>query len=305
MTGMTVDRLVRPLSVVIATTKPWPEVRKSLDALHPQARLVGAEIIVADGHGKGLPHDVGDSYPEVVSLQERGASVFYLRGLAMAKANGEIIAVTEDHCEVSPGWCERIIKAHKDYPDAAAIGGAVENGATERLIDWANFLLGSGPFTQPIETGDQDRISLQANISYKRRVLPRVAPKLGMMEVFFNEQLRQRGEKIVADGKLVVFHIQSFGFFGTLAAHFHNGRSIAGFRLQAMRWPERILRLGSCFILPPVLLWRTLWPIFVKRRLLGQALACLHFLVLLAVCQSAGEFAGYLAGPGQSPQRMV
>jgi hypothetical protein len=126
-----------------------------------------------------------------------------------------------------------------------------------------------------------------------------------MMEVFYNRQLRERGEKLMADDQLVVSHIQSWGFFGTFAAHFHNGRSIAGFRLQGMKWPERILRLGSCFILPPVLLWRTVWPICVKRRLLGPALACLHLLALLASCQAIGEFVGYLAGPGKSPQQLA
>jgi hypothetical protein len=294
-----------PLSIVVATIKPWPEARRCLDALQNQARLVEAEIIVADGHGNGLPDDVADSYPEVIWLRKPGGSVFYLRGLAMAKATGEIVAVTEDHCEVSQGWCERIIKAHKEHPDAAAIGGAVENGATTRRIDWANFLLGFGPFTQPIKNGEQDRISLQANISYKRRVIPRVIPQLGMMEVFFNRHLRERGEKLLADEELLVYHIQSWSFFGTFAAHFHNGRSIAGFRIQDMKWPERILRLGGCFILPPYLLWRTIWPICVKRRLLGHALACLHLLALLASCQAIGEFVGYLAGPGGSPQRVA
>jgi len=110
---------------------------------------VGAEIIVADGHGKGLPDDVTDRYPEVIWLKQPGGSVFYLRGLAMARARGEIVAVTEDHCEVTPGWCERTIRAHKEYPAAAAIGGAVENGATERLIDWAHFFLVFAPFTPP------------------------------------------------------------------------------------------------------------------------------------------------------------
>jgi len=44
-----------PLSVVIATTKPWPEMRATLDSLLPQARDLGAEVIVADGDGRGLP----------------------------------------------------------------------------------------------------------------------------------------------------------------------------------------------------------------------------------------------------------
>jgi hypothetical protein len=192
----------------------------------------------------------------------------------MTQARGEIIAVTEDHCQVTLGWCERIIQAHKDYPDAAAIGGAVENGRGEHLIDWANFFLIFAPFMLPIQNGESARICLQANISYKRRVLPQSVSKLGMMEMLFNQRLRQQREKLVNDEKLIVYHVQSHGFLGTLAAHFHNGRSIAGFRLQYIRWPERIVRLGGSFVLPLYLLWRTLRAILENRRLLGQALAC-------------------------------
>lgn len=292
------------LSVVIATTKSWPEVRRCLDSLHTQA-CAATEIIIADGDGHGLPGDVAHLYPEVVWVKEEGASVFKLRGVAMAQARGEIVAVTEDHCEVTPHWCERVIESHRKHPDAAAIGGVVENGATTRLIDWANFFLVFGPFTAPIENGEQEKISLQANISYKARVVPRVVPPLGMMEMLFNRELIARGEKLVADDSLVVRHIQSWGFFGTFAAHFHNGRSIAGFRLRDIGWPERIIRLGGSFILPPVLFWRTLAPIAMKRRLLPQALASSPLLALLVCCHSVGEFVGYIAGAGKSPQQLA
>lgn len=304
---MTIDYQPLPglrLSVVIATTKPWPEVRRCLDSLHAQARD-DFEILVADGDGHGLPDNTAQLYPEVVWLRENGASVFRLRGLAMASARGAVIAVTEDHCEVAPDWCARVVEAHKNYPDAAAIGGVVENGATTRLIDWANFFLVFGPFTAPIENGEQSRISLQANISYKARVVPRVVPPLGMMEMLFNRELIARGEKLVADDSLVVHHIQSWGFFGTFAAHFHNGRSIAGFRLRDIGWPERALRLLGAFILPPVLYWRTLAPIAAKRRLALPALMSSPLLALLVICHSAGEFVGYVAGAGKSPQQLA
>ena len=54
-----------PLSVVIATAQPWPEVRACLDSLHAQAQEIGAEIIVADGCGRGLTDDAAAAYPEV------------------------------------------------------------------------------------------------------------------------------------------------------------------------------------------------------------------------------------------------
>jgi hypothetical protein len=57
-TGQTTDSIKRPpLSIVVATTKPWPEVRACLDSLMDQATTVSAEILVADGDGRGLPDE--------------------------------------------------------------------------------------------------------------------------------------------------------------------------------------------------------------------------------------------------------
>jgi hypothetical protein len=294
-----------PLSIVIATTRAWPEIEPCLESLHKQAQAVGAEILVGDGHGEGLPPDLAERYPEVKWFRWPGGSVFLLRELAMTNAVGDVVAVTEDHCTVTPGWCERILKAHRDHPDAAAIGGVVENGATTRLIDWSNFLIVFGPFTAPIETGKQRAISLQANIAYKRRVIPRKMSQLGMMEFLFNRQLRERGEILLADDQLVVSHNQTWGFWGTFAAHFHNGRSIAGFRLHQISWIERFVRLGGCFVLPAYLLWTTVGPVIRKRRLLKPALASMPLTALVVTCHAAGEFVGYLVGPGNSPQQLA
>lgn len=294
-----------PLSIVVATTKPWPEICACLDSLLKQANAVGAEILVADGHGRGMPDDGRESYEGVIWLKKLGASVFGLRKLGMRQARGEIIAVTEDHCRVAPNWCEQIIQAHKDYPHAAAIGGAVENGATTSLMDWANFFLVFAPFVSPIRNGPCERICLQANISYKRRVVSRMASHFGVMEMLFTRQLRQEGEVLIADDRLLVSHVQSHGFWGTFAAHFHNGRSIAGFRLEELGGMGRMLRLGSTAILSPYLLWSTLRALMSKQQVLGKVLASLPLLALLVCCHAAGEFIGYMAGPGQSPQRLA
>ena len=85
--------------------------------------------------------------------------------------------------------------------------------------------------------------------------------------------LYERGESLIADDQLVVYHVQSHGFFGTFAAHFHNGRSIAGYRLPGMSWLVWLLRLGSCVMLPAWLLWRVYRTLFVKRRLLSLCLS--------------------------------
>src|SRR5712692_6886160 len=126
------------LTVVIATTQPWPEVRATLGSLFDQVSASGGEVIVSDGSGQELPVEVAERYPGLIWLKQPRASVFALRGVALARAKGDLIATTEDHCTASPDWCASVLRVHAEHPDARVLLGAVANGCPERLMDWAH-----------------------------------------------------------------------------------------------------------------------------------------------------------------------
>src|SRR4029078_2161518 len=119
-----------PLSVVLGTTQPWPELEPLIDTVVPQAREIGAEVIVVDNNGGGLPEKLASQTPEIVWITDPGASIFRMRSVGMSVARGDVIALTEDHCLPSPGWCKAHIDGHAQHPDVAAVGGTVANGAT-------------------------------------------------------------------------------------------------------------------------------------------------------------------------------
>jgi hypothetical protein len=293
------------LSVILAATHPWPELEGCLESLYDQAQAVGAEIIIADGHGSALPAD-GGPFRHLVHLVEPGASVFQLRALAAERAGGEIVAVTEDHCRLSSDWCVEVLEAHRRYPNAAAVGGVVENGAQRSLLDWACFVIPHGSFMRPIRNGEANMISLQANVSYKRWALEDAdaGDGLGLMEMLHNRKLRAQGHQLVADDRLVVEHVQFVDLHKACSLHYHNGRSIAGFRLARLGLSGRLLRLASCSVLTFVNLYKTIRPLREKGRLHGRILAALPLSFMLLCCHTLGEFVGYLAGPGNSPQRL-
>ena len=295
-----------PLSVVVGSTQPWPEIRGCLDSLYAQACEVGAEIVVADGDGRCLPE--GDSrYPRVRLLKAVGRTVYQLRAHAMAESRGEIVAVMEDHCRATPDWCAQILRAHREFPDAAVIGGAVENGATDRLLDWAMFLISNGSFLLPIPIGERDNVSSTC-ISYKRRVLPSEYPAIGMVEAHYKETLRERGEKFINADRIVVEHVQSLGLRGSCLIHYHDGRSSAGFRLPRVSRGAWLLGILTGLALPLRV------PFWTARLVLRIALRKPHhrrraflaapFIAVLYCFHLAGELAGAIAGPGRSPSRL-
>jgi hypothetical protein len=244
------------------------------------------------------------SIPRLRFFCEPGASVFWLRTRGIEMARGEVIAVTEDHCRVGANWCREILRAHREHPEFDLIGGAVDNGANTALIDWANYLISNVPFMPPIETGPCDAVSAQANFSLKHRAKPRIDSQLGNMEMLLIEGLARSGQRFFADNSICVDHVQSHGFWNTFAIHFHNGRSIAGFRRERIASAERWLRLLTTPILSGWLVVRPWRHLLIKRRRLGWAVASLPLMVGLGLCHAAGEAVGYLHGPGRSPALM-
>jgi hypothetical protein len=290
-----------PLSVIVATTQQWPEIRECMASLYLQAQTAGAEIIVGDAHGHGLPDE--SPFSNVICLRSPGASVYQMRALAMAQARGKIVAVTEDHCRVSADWCANILQAHREYPEVAVIGGAVENGATNTLIDWASFFYANGSAMRPLGTKVARQL-LQLNLSYKQRVVPKTTPELGRMEFMLIQTLRGQGETLLVDDRIVQYHVQSLGFLGTCLLHYHGSKSVSGFRLQHIGPLERGIRLAACFAMPPILFARALLPLRGKHRLRGKIAMALPALALLVCIRAVGAFAGLVAGPGNSPQQV-
>jgi hypothetical protein len=277
-----------------------------LDALHQQAVDEGAELLVFDGDGRGVPDAVRLDYPQVTYIAIPGASVLQMRAMGMAQSKGAVVAVTEDHCRVAPDWCRRIIEAHREHPEAAVIGGVVENGARSRnrAVDWASFFVVNGASMPPVRNGAHAKVALQASVSYKQRVVPRDVPPLGRMEWMLNQDLRRRGETLVSDDRIRVEHDQPLALAAACAIHYHDSRTIAAFRLARATAIERIVRTAATVVMPPLLFLRTVLAIVAKRRRLGWLLLSLPMIGVLVHCRAAGALVGFLFGAGDSPRRI-
>ena len=303
MTLRSTEPTTLPLSVVVGTTQPWPEVRPCLDGFYAEARAIGAEVLVAH-RGDGLPADVASSYPGVVAVCEPDASIYRLRSIGMARSRGDVVLLTEDHCVPRAGWCRAHLEAHRRRPDVAVVGGPVLNGATRRLIDWASFLLGHASYLPPIEPGERPAVD-RSNVSYKRRVLPAEPSPDGRMEPVLDSELQARGEKFLMQPDPLIDHVQSLGLRGTLSIHFHNGRAVAGLRLmRGVSALERAARVVASLLVAPAFFGRTLRAAYGCRPLPTRAIASLPLLGLITSVVAAGFVTGYVAGAGDSPRHI-
>ena len=302
--SQTVD-FAPPVSVVIGTGEGWPYVRGLVGSLRAEAEELGAEVVVADGSGNPPP-TATDLGPSVRWLTSAGDSVFALYVLAMRAARAEIVALTEDHARPRPGWIAAALRAHTEHPQASAIGGAIENGTTDGLLPWASYFTTQGPHMAPLGNREVPATTNEANVSYKREALEQVDPDegTGFMAVLYNRRLAESGRVLRVDDRMVVDHYEATGFASTTALHFHNGRSVAGFRRTRGMSDEDWVRMMVSLMLPA---WRTLRALRVglaKGRLRRQLLASAPLALWLEYVQGIGHLTGYVAGPGDSPQHM-
>lgn len=283
-----------PLSVILATIEPWPDLANCLEVLLPQLAAIGGELIVGDGDGGALDQRTLVQFPWLSVIRIPGASVFELRARALEQARGEIVATTEDHCLVAAHWCESILQAFARNPAADAVTGPVLNGSRDALIDWANYLHNFGSTLPPFDAPERwYRAPTCANVAYRSSVLPTQPVAAGWLELELNPRLFHEG-RFARHAAMTVTHVQSHGFWGTLAAHFHNGRTTTG--LHAVRFSRNQF---------PWMRFRSTVRGFSDspdyRSIIRKALP---FVFLLSCAHALGETVGILAGPGQSPARL-
>ena len=285
--------MTKPISVVVATTHPWPEIAPCLAALEPQVERLGGEIVVGDGDGRGVdPAAVG---PTVRVVTEVGGTVFSLRALGLAAARGEVVALTEDHCVPSEDWVQSF--AHgllEEHPDVSAAAGATLNGSWESPFDRANFLMTFAETLPPLDVPQLTRLPPPSNVAIRRSAAVEAAGRPGALELELLPRLWAEGD-FVLHRDAVVTHFQSRGPLETLAIHFANGRASAGLTGSLAR--DRSL---LDWITQPAGFVRPVVRALAGKGRLRSEWAAVVILGALAVSHLAGEAVGRVRGPGRA-----
>jgi GT2 family glycosyltransferase len=288
------------ISVVIPCVNGLPSIDECLTSLKKQRGGYSAEIIVVNCCKDGTDEHIRKNFPSVKLLQlpER-LGIPELRAIGMSHATGDIITITEDHCIASENWLEEIVKAHESK--YLAVGGTIENGSVDRLINWAVYLCEYSHVMPPIPYGEVDNIAGN-NASYKREVFEKVDEyvKRNCWEYFLHEELKKTGVRFLSVPTIIVHHKKESGFLYFLIQRFHYSRSFAGMRSARTTFLKRMLYILSSPLLPFLLLWRMTRQVYHKKRHRKEFLLSFPLLAIFMTGYAFGEFMGYLFGPGQS-----
>ncbi len=292
------------ISVIIVSVSSLPSIDECLQALERQRSDFDAEIILVHYSENGSSEHITKNFPRVklIQLSER-LGIPQLRALGMSHSTGDIIAITEDCCIPRENWFEEIIKAHQSGYDA--VGGAIENGSTNSIVNWAVYLCEYSHMMLPIPSGEVGGIAGN-NSSYKRETLDKVdeSIKRNYWEFFLHQELRKTDVKLLSVPAIVVVKKKEFTFLYFLTQRFHFSRSFAGMRSRLISPSRRALSALFSPALPFLMTWRIAQQVFQRKKFYKEFLFSLPLLAIFMVSYAAGEFTGYTFGSGKSLEKV-
>ena len=222
-----------------------------------------------------------------------------LRARGLAVARGALLALLEDHARPNPRWCSNLAAAHQ-RSDAAAVGGAIENGV-DRPLAWAVYYCDFARYQNPVPDGPSFFAS-DANTAYKRAALESVRPlwSESFREGVVNGALLGAGQTLCLRSDVIVYqHRSDLTLGGALCERFVWGRSYARTRGASLSPLRRVAYALAAPLLPPLLLLRMAAIAWKRRRHFGKFVRAAPLAAILTCGWSAGECAGYLASAGR------
>jgi hypothetical protein len=277
------------LSVVIAA---WPDTTGLGDCLASVApqRGPGTELIVVSPEpSRATPVDV------TWLLAPPGLLIPHLWSLGMARARGEVVALTTSHFTPAPDWLAVIAAAHARL-DSAAVGGPVDPPRGRGLVEWATYFLRYSAYLRyRSEQGVEDLAG--DNASYKRVSLLAHPEFLrdGFWELEYHKRLRREGRTLTFLPGMRVTLRRSFGLFPFLAHRFRHGREFGQARLRGRGPALRIAAIVASPLIPLLLAGKIAMRVARSGRDLGPFAACSPILLCFVLAWALGETAGYLA----------
>jgi hypothetical protein len=254
------------------------------------------EIVVAECAGDDTASRIRSRWSAVrVVHLEPPQTIPQLRAAALSGASGRIVAMTGDACAPGRGWLAALRRAHDAAP--GAVGGAIENGSTDRLIDWAVFFCEYGRYMTPLAPEPAHDLPAQ-NVSYSREALASIDDlvRRATWEPLWHWRLASHGTPLVRDGAIVVVLRRRYSFAGFARERFDYGRSFAAQRTESSPVATRLLFAAGCVVLPAVVLFRIVRDVLSKRRHTRELLLSLPYLGMFACLWAAGEGTGYVFG---------
>jgi glycosyltransferase involved in cell wall biosynthesis len=299
---------IKPLptiSVVIASGAGGDFLPRCLESLREQAEAEGAEVIVVDRCGEETVARIIQDYPFIKAVRtdpQHQLSVPALRLLGAEQAQGDIVAIIEEHCVAPPHWLH-IIRTSFQAGDAA-VGGPILDHHYDRVQDWVVYFSEYHNYLPPWADGERYLLN-GANIAYHRQKLLAFKELLatGYWEVVLHPHLAKKGcFRAISD--MGVYHTGPFDYGYYLSQRYLLSRVWGGTQRAKVSLPKRLIYLVAAPLFPFLLLGRITQRVLASGQRLREYARALPLLIPVAGAYVWGEWLGYFAGVGDALKRV-
>lgn len=292
----------------LVSTEDSDRILEALESLRNQQGAHSYEVIIGDRRNDDISARLDSDYPEVQRIPSPPqTSLPELRTLALDKAKGTYIIVTEDHNVPSENWLDSMSQAFDEAPEGTvAVGGCVENGVYDTALDWATFFCEYSYFLESVDEGDTTVLP-GMNVAYHHSIFKDLDRELltsGFWETTVHPVLLEKGLKLYSTNKIRLYHCKKFSFGLFARQRYIYSRYYAGLRFPPGQLLKRLVACGATIILPPLLLYRSIKQIKAKNRLSSEFRSALPILLVFYIIWAYGEMAGYILGKGDALARI-
>lgn len=295
-----------PLSVVVVSFNPLPQLERCLRSLAAQRDCPPTEVLVVGNWSDKDPGQLAalqQAFPQATWVDGMDGTIPRLRSLGVEASRGDVVALLEDDCVVDAAFGSSVLRAHGT--PHVAVGGAVEPGAYRRGVDWAAYLCDYSRFMLPFPEGDATVLPGN-NVSYKREIVDEVlalSGANGLQETFVHAAFSRSGRPMKADPRIVVRNEHSWAVADVSTVPFQHGRAFGGQRAHGWPLPRRLAFSAAAVGLPVLQVGRILTRVLRRRPGAWWLVRALPWVVLFTLCWAAGECVGYARGAGTSLER--
>jgi GT2 family glycosyltransferase len=299
------DQTVKPqISVIIAAYNAGESIVSCLQSLEAQVTDKCFEIIVVDSSTDHTAELVERIFPSVrlYRFSER-KYCGDARNVGIAAAKAEVVAFLDADCRAERNWIEEVFKAHQlPYP---AVGGAIANGASHRLVGWAAYFCEFSQWMPNSPEAWKDDVA-GANMSYKRRVFEELGSFIEgtyCSDTQFHWRVKKSGRRIRFTPSILVYHDSIDHFLNFISHEYYHGRSFARVRVTAKKFSK--YRKFVYTVLFPLITAKLFLKIvignFKNTIYLGEFLKASFLVMLGIIAWSIGECTGYMDSRHMEP----
>lgn len=200
------------ISVIVITYNRPSSLKSCIESLLKQSYKDYEIIIVDDGSAKqtkNLIKTLQKKYGIIRYFKQKNKGRGSARNLGLSNARGDIIAFTDDDCLVKRNWLKNIKTLFKNHPEVSAVGGPILN-KNKMPFNEAAYILNFSSWL-PSRNLSYVKGILTANVAYKTDCIKGIKfitkhGNLDYEDSFFNNCLIKKGEKILFDPSIKVYH---------------------------------------------------------------------------------------------------